>query len=288
MANFTFDSANKETKIVTGFDSNNNPITESKVITKDNAYEIYQQESRYWALYFCQYLFSNEKNFHKSCMNTSSHTDVQRDFLIKDSEDKGVAMLIEGTYWRNEAKDAGTFSKWPGAEDVETRLMPLPVQGTGSVKEGEGKSPVVIDTLSSYAFINANIASKHDSDEVEMAKEFLQFCYTDVSLSEFTVKSSVTKDVSYTLSDAEYNGLSDYAKSVWDIKKYGKVVNPISGEPEYIKNVSLFHMTDTNIWQTNNGCGRNPIDAFTSGGTSARKYFEGLKKTQEWWNGLAR
>ena len=285
MAQFMFDSNGKETSIVTGFNGNE-PITEKKVITEDNAWEIYQQESRYHALRFTEYLFSDINNYHEACGGSLSHTDIQKEFLQDD-----VAMLIEGTYWRNEAEDAKTFVKYPELKNIETKYMPMPVYGTGRVTEGNGKAPTVIETHLSYGFITANTESKYGAEVAEMAKEFLQFCCTDESLAEFTVKSSVTKDYDYTVG-SDYAKLTDYAKSVWDIKGNGKVVNPISDSPLFIKNVQTFTMMDTNIWQTTvAGATKHPCVAFAverHKEYSAKDYFLGMKKTQEWWNGLKR
>lgn len=286
MAQFVFDSNGTETSIVTGFDAAGNPITEKKVITEENAWEIYQQESRYHALRFTQYLFSDMNNYHPSSTGSLSNTDIQKEFMQDD-----VAMLIEGTYWRNEAADAKIFDRYSALKNVETRYMPLPVQGTGSVTEGNGKEPNVIETHMSYAFIVKNTEDKYGAEVLQMAKEFLQFCCTAESLSEFTVKSSVTKDYDYTVG-ADYSKLTDYAKSVWDIKGNGKVVNPISDNPVFIKNIQTFTMRDTNIWKTTIAGGtRNPCDAFAASNSkkyTARDYFEGMKKDKSWWDALKR
>ncbi len=295
LAQFNFDSNGTKTKIVTGFDADGNPETEEVAITESNAYKIYQQESRYHALRFAQYLFSNRNNYHPAATGSESHTDVQKEFMQDD-----VAMLIEGTYWRNEATDANTFRDYPALKNVETRFMPLPVQAYGQVKEGQGKEPVVIETHMSYAFINSNTLKKHGAESLAMAKEFLQFCYTDESLAEFTIKSSVTKDLDYTLGTVsddypngeKYEQLSDYAKSVWDIKNNGKVINPISAHVLFIKNPTNFIMANTSIWQTTiAGSTKYPYDAFKASNTTkytARQYFEGMSKTETWWNALSR
>jgi hypothetical protein len=232
-------------------------------------------------------LFSDDNNFHADVTGSASHTDVQKDFMKDD-----VAMLIEGTYWQNEATDALTFVDYPDLKDVEVAYMPLPVQGTGSVTEGNGKAPVLIDSHSSFAFINANTATKHDETVLQVAKEFLQFCYTDDSLVDFNVDSSVTRGLNYTLGNRA-SELSDYAKSVWDAKESGFVINPISANNIFVKNFSTFTMRGTQIWVSTKASEGNPCTVFshTSKQTNAKDYFLGLAeyRTEEnWWKKLSR
>ena len=286
MAQFNFNSNGKTSRIITGWDGDT-PIVEEKVITEDNAWDIYQQESRYHALRFCEYLFSDKDNFHTAAIGSASHTDVQQYFLQDE-----VAMLIEGTYWRNEATDAETFAQYPRLEEVETRIMPLPVKGTGSVQSAEeGRKPVVIDTHSSYAFINANTETKHDKYVLQIAKEFLQFCYTDESLRKFTVDSSVTRGLDYDMG-SDYDKLSSYAKSVLNIKENGIAINPISDSELFMKNFTQFTMSNTAIWKSSKATEGNPCVVFAHTGkqTTAIEYFQGMAaiRNETWWKELTR
>ena len=287
MAQFNFNTNGKKTKIITGFNSDGSYNTEEVKITEDNAYLMYQQESRYQALRFCQYMFSNAANFNDKSLEETSHTEIQRMFITGES-----AMIIEGTYWLNEATDAGVFDEYYEYADVETAFMPMPVKGTGSVTtESEGRNPVLIDTHSSFAFINANTATKHDEIVMQVAKEFLQFCYTDESLADFTVDSSVTRGFEYQLGD-RYDELSGYAKSVWNAKNAGTTINPISANPIFVNNIQEFTMMNTKIWVAPSVSPAGaPCKAFNDKATTkytARDYFEALSafRTQSWWTGL--
>lgn len=301
--NFNAEGKNFTTKIVTSvgeytapakgiFKELGNITTENVTISKDNAYLIYQQESKYQTLRFAEYVFKqSNNNLHQGFWQGHNNTETQVDFLYES------AMMMEGTYWRNEAEDAYTFVNYPELADVETAYMPLPVQVTGSVTEGNGKAPTVIDIHSAYGFINANVEEKHGTEVAQLAKEFLQFCYSDVELAEFTRNSTMCRDLTYTIGDATdpdsvYSALSSYSQSTWDIKKYGKVVNPISAEPEYINNPGEFHMTDQHIWQTEfldgNAKLKAPDVAFRNGGYTVKQYFDSMKKSADWWDALAR
>ena len=292
MANFTFNSNGTESKIVTGFNGDK-PVTKSTAITKENVYEVYQQESRYYALKMSEEVFSDDRYYHEySTSSTYSHTLIHRTYLESLYTEQPIGMMLEGSYWLNEAKTSNEYqnavTNYPEVADLEIKMMPLPIIAEGSVKEGEGRRPVHLDMLSSYAFINANVVAKHGQGVANLAKDFLKYCYTDVSLAEFTSKSNVTKDVSYNISDEQYQALSVFAKSVWDAKKNDKVLVPISDQAEFIKNPSEFTMfSDLVLWKTTAGEGTPyPYTGFHSIGLSAKEYFLGLAKTQQWWTNL--
>lgn len=278
-AQFSFDSGESKSKIVTGFNGGK-PVSELKTIKSENMTDVYQQESKFYALDFFEYVFKNENNYHSASVNSVySHTDIQKLFL-KD----GVGMLLEGTYWENEARSSGTFEIYKDLKNVETRCMPLPIQGTGSVAEGRGRKPVMIDTLNAYAFINANTQSKFGDGIVKLAKDFLKFCYTDESLAEFTEKSSVSKNLRYSLSDEQVSALTNYGKSMWNLKNGGLVVTPISDNVIFIKNPTVFDMTDTKIWKIAET--DYPAVAFTDSAIDAKTYFLKMKKDEAWLNSL--
>lgn len=293
MANFTFNSNGTKSKIVTSFNGEE-PVSTEKEITKDNIWDVYQQESRYYALELSQEVFSNEAYYHEySTSSTNSQILIQQTFLESNfTGGKPIAMLLEGSYWLNEVKTAGKYQEsvesYPEIENLEFEMMPLPVIAKGSVQEGQGRRPVHLDMLSSYAFINANVVAKHGEGVAQLAKDFLAYCYTDISLAEFTAKSKVTKDVKYEISDTQYKALDSFAQSVWDAKKNDKVVVPISGEVEFVKNPSEFTMfSDLVLWKTVEGDGTNyPYTGFHSMGLTAKDYFLGMKKTSEWWSAL--
>lgn len=278
-AQFSFDSGESKSRIVTGFNGGK-PVSELKTIKSENMADVYQQESKFYALDFFEYVFKNENNYHSASVNSVySHTDIQKLFL-KD----GVGMLLEGTYWENEARSSGTFEIYKDLKNVETRCMPLPIQGTGSVAEGRGRKPVMIDTLNAYAFINANTQSKFGDGIVKLAKDFLKFCYTDESLAEFTKKSSVSKNLRYSLSDEQASALTNYGKSMWNLKNGGLVVTPISDNVIFIKNPTVFDMTDTKIWKIAET--DYPAVAFTDSAIDAKTYFLKMKKDEAWLNSL--
>lgn len=290
MANFTFNTSGKKTRIITDWDGDT-PIVEEIEISeaKNNVNLIYQQESRYYAIKLSNMVFSKptteSPNQYYSTLSEDgskySNEYIQEQFL------KGKAvMMLEGSYWENEAK---TANKYPdSAKDLDIRMMPLPVQATGSVTEGKGRQPVQIDTLESYAFINGNVRTKHGEAIERLAKDFLKFLYTDESLAEFTTTSSVVKNVNYDLSTEQKNSLSSFALSTWNMKKNGKIVVPISDHAKFVKNPSEFTLfSDIKLWNVKVG-GINYETPYSGARAkiSAKDYFDAMKKDADWFTNL--
>jgi hypothetical protein len=145
--------------------------------------------------------------------------------------------------------------------------MPLPVKYAGTVEEGKGKAPTMLAGAGSYAFINAKI----DENIIDLAEEFLSFCYTDSELCSFTLATNgIPKAVNY-----DYSALTDlpgYTKSVLEITAYAKAkgsyITPLSNNPTYIKNAKYFSMSPTSVyWNIKTVAGKSytsAYDAFTS------------------------
>ena len=204
--------------------------------------------------------------------SSTSHTDAQRGYIYSypDSTKKPIAMLLEGTYWYHEAntiiKDAAV--KFPHMSERNFAVMPLPTRYDDSTP---CKKNTIVDANSSFAFINANVAD--DPVAVDLAKRFLKFCYTDESLQEFTTVSGTAKGVAYELTDAQYNSLPSYFKSVYDISKNSDVVYPYSDSRIFINNQKAFGFAqDTVLWES--GVYGIPLGAMKDSNKSAKEYFE--------------
>lgn len=282
MANFTFDSGVATTKIVT---NTNTMETENIAITKENAYKLYQQESKYYALDLSEFIFKKANRYYHEDYSeegeSPSNVYIQQKFLEGEA-----AMMLEGSYWENELKTVGTYPV--GAEELDIRMMPLPVQATGSVTEGNGKKAVQIDTLESYAFISKHAAERQGEAITRLAKDFLQFLYTDESLAEFTEKSSAVKNLNYTISGTQKALLSPFAQSVYDSKLNDKIVVPISDSPIFYKNQGEFSMYSTSkLWLTKiEGIEEeSPYSGLRK--TSAKDYFTNMAKKSDWLSKLA-
>lgn len=71
---------------------------------------------------------------------------------------------------------------------------------------------------------------------------------------------------------------------MWNLKNGGLVVTPISDNVIFIKNPTVFDMTDTKIWKIAET--DYPAVAFTDSAIDAKTYFLKMKKDEAWLNSL--
>jgi hypothetical protein len=145
-------------------------------------------------------------------------------------------MILEGCWWENEAKDSiKTIADYYGSqysrENRRFAMMPLPKATTAQI----GSKSTIVDTHYSLGFIKSTI----DKSKIDLAKKFLIFCNTNESLSEFNVYTNTVKALKYDLSESEYNSLTYFGKSVYDLHKNSDIVYPYSAETVYLDNQSL-------------------------------------------------
>ncbi len=244
----------------------------STTITPDTAYELYRHESKYTALQFLKSLIETNK-YHNDTAFTNTHeqTTAQDDFLWsgKDNMTKSMAMLADGVWWQAEANE--TFkametqvSAW-GKKSRNFGWMPLPRS------EQKDQKNVYFDTLYSMCFIKKNIASW----KMDLAVDFLQFMHTDASLKQFTTITNTPKAYNYTMSETELAELTPFGRSVFEYKQNGDVLYPVSNEPKFLNNQSIFaagegYKATLDIDQM------YPSMTFHEKGVSAKAYFDGM------------
>lgn len=285
--NWTFDSGDKTVEIVTGFDGDNNPITEQKTISPSTGYLTREEAAEYWAIWNYEKMLSKSAYRHSDSLEgTVSHLDAQRKFIYSKLEggaEKPIAMIIEGSYWWNEAQAAykDSVQNFNGAENRDFSIMPLPWKAKGTVKEGEGRKNVMVDHLYAYAFLNANL--ENNPDIKTCAKLFLQSCYTNEGLQEFTMNTSgsVYRGLKYDLTEEQYNSLDLYSKNLHDIRKASTIVYPYSASKIYMNDQNSFKFLYENYWTTS--AYGTIISAVGTQKKSAREVFEAMKIGETTW-----
>lgn len=290
MLNVTFDSSatNTQATIVTAVEGGT-AVEEKVTITDANGYLMTQQAGKYYGMELLEKILSND-SYHTKLDKSTSHLDTQEKYILSNLKagEKPIAMMIEGSYWYNEATEALKRSVNTYKEQAENRRfgwMPLPVQYAGTVTEGNGKTPTVLETLNSVAFINARF--KDDPAIMDLAKKFLQFCYTDESLVEFSVTTGLPKCVNYTIPEDKLALVDNYfQRDILDIKMNSDVVYPYSDNPIYVNDQNAFMFNQGSpLWgATYNG--RTSTNYYTAykAGISAQDYFFASAMDQETWN----
>lgn len=280
-SNYTFTSNGAEFDVVTGFDKNDNPILGKAVIEKkqpDSAPSALNSLLSKWqAIETFDKVVDNRDYMHDDCVSLSSTMlDTQKDFIFSATDNAPVAMILEGSYWYNEAEDAGYFTQakakpgWASKNDY--RIMPMPRVYNGTAADDVlGKNvhkSVVADGSDSFACINASI--KDNENLVKLAKMFLAFCYTDESLAEFTETTNIPRFMDYDIDTSKLS--NNYAKSVWDYYKASDVLLPYSSDEVYIgskKDYSL-HI-ESRFWECGKGAPWNNLKGVNK---TAADYFK--------------
>jgi hypothetical protein len=199
-------------------------------------------------------------------------------------------MLVEGNYWTHESKTAISNEAQKGNQWAKKfAQMPMPAVVSGSVDATTGvNSYTLVDSASCYMVINKRTVEGNE-DLINLAKEFIKFCNTDEKLQEFTTITNTTKGLKYDLEDAQYEGLSHYGKSVWNLREKA-IENKVIFSNK--SSNSVFRDAYTDFAQTctggfwSSGTTSVAVQGLFTNGLNAESYFNGMKKlsAQEWIN----
>jgi len=288
-SNFTF---NGEVEVVTGYSTQNafeginyikKPITEKITLTEATGYKSYDMVSRYYSHAFFEIAMREGWLSNDISTPTVSHTGSQRNFIFSGIDDMPkVGMLVEGSYWYNESEDVNNFvdyTRYTRNEHRNVAWMPLPVNVTEPVTEGNGRKTTFLDVSSTSCFINAEVAKNPGLEKA--CKDFMKFLFTDAELSHFTEESGCAKPMNYELLPEDYNSLSPYFRSLWDLRKESDVVLQYGENNAFRGNRSdLLIYCDTPICQP---MGYRSLWMGLKDGKTAQELFEGSRRTAAQW-----
>lgn len=198
------------------------PIVKKVTLTEEdkNGYLATQLAAKYYALALSE-IIVKEGYFSDDASNASiNHYDAQKCLIYQGAADyKKVAMLIEGSYWYNEAKKAAVLDSYviiSGDKDErDVRWMTLPTSVyTDNVEEGV--SPFYT-TAGAQIVINANIKGNTEAEQACAA--FVKFLYSDEELRAFTVETGCFRGLKYELTEEEIGKLPTFYQSLWRSRK---------------------------------------------------------------------
>lgn len=276
LLNFNFEGT--ATDLITVADDGTVTQLGETPITMENGYMLQQQAGRYEVLKFAQdVLLSSEENY----KIIDTHTNAQKMFVRGGiANDSPIAMIVEGSWWENEAKAALNELEDSGYDRHNYAVMPMPHASEDKI----GQKPAWLAMSNSYGFIAKNC------DNLSLAKEFMKFLHTDANLSAFTGEVNMTRALNYEIAEADASKLTTYAKSILELKATSDVIYPVSTVDEVINNTVLFANFGW-AWQTNVGGKdeyKNPWLYFKDvPDASAEQYFAGqLAFFQKRWEAL--
>ena len=284
--NFSFEGTAKNL-ISVDEDGNITDLPDLELDATENGYELAKQAGKYYALDFLENLVDNRGTWLSAdAMDINCEQTTAQDHFVTG----GAAMLVEGCWWEMEANQKFNEMAQSGGATAFTRddfaWMPLPMATTEKAEErvsniASGKNGyTMIDTHNSLAFIGKDI-----SPEVyELAKDFIQFAYTDESLADFSIITDTTKAVKYTMTPDQKAKMSGYGRSLANMQESSDIVYSFSKSLFYQANDSLLYDNKTtfNARYTENGTVvTSPSDEFRKG-KSAVDYFNALLWDQKY------
>ncbi|MBE5751668.1 MAG: hypothetical protein E7357_04580 [Clostridiales bacterium] len=195
-------------------------------------------------------------------------------------------MLIEGSWWHNEATTYNIFQDYAvfsgSGEERNLAWMSLPTQVYDSVTEGNGREQTLVNAVSSYAFINANL----DETAENICKEFLKFLYTDEELQYFTQETGMRKAVDYDMTENQLSEMDTFQQSLYAVCRDSKVVYEVMNNYTYIANRATLNVAwNSEFYRpTVNGTNYGSFIQAIREGRTAAEIFEATRISQNQWN----
>ncbi|MBQ8342891.1 MAG: hypothetical protein IJY21_02165 [Clostridia bacterium] len=294
--NYSFEGTADNLISVTEDEAGNVTITDLDDLTLDaynNGYKLASQRGKYYALDFLETIVDNGWYATNSFSITNEQTDAQRDFVEGTvNAQERAAMLVEGCWWEMEAKSSFSTLEQGGVQNAKDNFgwFPLPCidDADAAVRaaalsddDPTTKGYTLTDTHNSLCFIGAQVSD----DVYAIAKDFIQFAYTDESLAEFSIITDTTKAVQYTMTPAQKAQMSAYGRSLMEMQENANIVYSFSKNDFFKNNESM--LVDYKGTYSALLDGKQvdiAVDEFRKG-VSATKYFNGLQSLWEYkWN----
>lgn len=297
-AMFSFTANEVET--VTGFSSDNlfpgfngvkKPNTQRVAVTEETGYLAYNQVSKYYAYAFMQIAVERGWISTNATQTTHLHTDAMRDLILNGIGQKPKAgMIMEGSYWLNEAEDNDIFNEYLDFSTTEKKLgwMALPTSLNVPVTgESNAREMVMFNGAKTAAFINGNLATKRNTEGIINAcKDFLRFLYSDAELVEFVKQSGTMKaGMEIEIGNDILSQMTSGQKSMMEYRANNRVLQQANNNPTLNNKFSvLTYGIDRGHRPYINGVRYySVVEAVRTGGATAQACFESLDISESLW-----
>lgn len=254
-------------------------------VSDRNGYVTKQAPGNYYALSMLNEIIANKYYDEQGWASTREQLDAQEIYLksASSSNRDPIAMLIDGTWWSNEAKEV--FQRMSSKNEKYSEMnrnfgwMPLPTKLDENDTNANGDPYATLDSVCAYA-----IARNDVSDEIKnLIKTFLRFCYSQENLENFTVETGMTRGFQYNLSAENYNKLSPFKKELWNLHNNKEMIYIHSGSELVVLNeAEIFG----NRWKGQLNY-TNPVSSFFNANpVTPKDYFEDMWISNSKWNDL--
>ena len=247
---------------------NNGNITQlpEMAINEDNAYYLKKQAGLYKTLRFLNDILLETKENYRT---EATHTQAQSTFVNAKEISDPVAMIMESSWWENEARSAIDSYEKKYKKRTNYAIMPIPFENAEKA-EACGYKHTYLSLSQSFGVVSKSSQNK------ELAFEFMKFLHSDKMLSKFTKDTSITRPLNYEVSEEDQASLTTYAKSLIDLKKTANVIYPYSNNQLIIDNNDRFNAFN---WTWNSRIDgvlyRHPWMYFVTSNPSVKAYFDG-------------
>ncbi len=223
------------------------PETKKVTLSEAEGYYSTQTVERYYALAFME-ACENEGWFANISTNPNvSNINAMGRFLTNGlTDEEKVAMLLDGSFWYNEASDYGEVNKYNVLYEKQTGVknhireigwMPLPVSLDESVEprnDGGRNKYTFTQTGNFFAVVNARAQSKGEG-VLNASKKFLQFTYSDEELSKRTGRHGVfCTGLTHPVADEDYAKLNYFQKSVVEMAENANLLVPTANNETFL------------------------------------------------------
>ncbi len=273
-----------------GIDYIKKPKTKKVTLTAENGYLGSDLAARYYANAIFE-IMEKEGFWSQDVQDENrDHLGAQLAFLTgkKNAARQNAAMLVESSYWMNEARDNNLGPKVKQAlgkniEEVDVRFMSLPTCFYTADAE-VGASSVVNTGRSAMMANNSNGRLDKDPVKKALVLEFIKFLNTEEQLQEYTIVSGMARSIDYDLPAADANGdikitcidgktytFASYYQHLWNLRKSdgSNVVFETSGTESFQKNCAslTLELTKGSLFLNPFGDRPNPYICVSRAGT---------------------
>ena len=192
-----------------------------------------------------------------------------------NSAKQRMGLLMEGSWWENEAKgymnNMASLLKNDNLKYGERRFgfMPFPkFTGSSTIPaQVNQKSTLRAGWISASA---SGVMISKNSDQKDLAKKFLKFAYSEAMCSEFTMHSGVTMPFKYEMTQAQKDNITYFQTNIFNLTQspYVDTVNGLT-RSEYIMRASDVVGNITTFKQgTGTTASNAPFSSFRENGMS--------------------
>ena len=203
------------------------PVVSKVTLNGSNGYLGNDMAAKYYAIAMLEIM--HKEGFFTNGSGTSSvdHYGAQKTILYNpiSSQYEKCAMLLEASYWYNEATIAGSIDSYnllagtTAPRDV--RFMALPSAWDSSDVQAPSKNTIMDIGFGALA-VNGNIANKPAI--LKAVKEFVSFLYSEEELKNFTLNTGMTRPIDCTVGNDEIVSLPLFSQNMYKMTAESNIV----------------------------------------------------------------